>query len=100
MTNEQLEKQYLTLNTGCQMDFPHEPIWCSSCWNEKLQFKGIQALEEANRLKQTELNFRISGELDEVEPLPRPKQQVKFVEAVQKQVKTNSFTGFGFNETS
>ena len=65
--------------TECQMDFPHEPIWCPSCWNAKLKFKEIQALEEAIRLKQTELNFRISGELDEVQPLPRPKPQVKFV---------------------
>tara|TARA_R100001082_G_C4365390_1_gene161633 strand:+ start:2165 stop:2500 length:336 start_codon:yes stop_codon:yes gene_type:complete len=56
----------------CEMDFPHQPIWCPACWSEKQKFREVRALEEANRLKQLELSYRVNGELDEVQAPRRP----------------------------
>ena len=53
---------------GCELDYPHAPVWCGVCWEdtrqarmESLQRETLAALKDRNEKLEEQLDLEYSG---------------------------------------
>lgn len=66
------------------IDYPHAAVHCPACYEQVTQQGMLKEMTRANDLKEKELGLRLSGELPE--QLPPPKPRVVYTQPVKQQI--------------